>query len=134
VPASSSAAAASSQRSAWAQAANRICRDGQRQARRFGKPPVNDLDGTARWLAKLLPYEVAQTRRLARLPRPAADRLLIRRWIALEWLGVAETRRLIRLLRAHDLVGVARVGRRSVERGRQANRLARRLGATDCAS
>jgi hypothetical protein len=131
--ASAAPAAATHTTQTWAQAANRVCVAYARRAKALGSPPVNDLDAAARWVQRALPLVDAEITALARLPRPPARAARIARWIAVMRENAQLTRQILLADRAHDIVRLGTLSKRTVALYLESNRLARALGATSCA-
>jgi hypothetical protein len=114
----------------WARGANRICAAELTQVHGLPKP-VADYLPEAQYLDRSASIVGAAT--LSTLPRPAASRSAISRWIALEWQGVRHVRQIAAAFRTHDLAAAQSIGSADKPRSARADAIAIHLGATICA-
>lgn len=116
--------------SAWAKAANAVCKNGSAEIDKIKDPETMDqlIAGTQ----KVLAIATRTTAGIARLPRPAADKVAIGQLVSYYNQQLGVLRNLIAALKANDEVKGEKIIAQGDALESKISALARRLGAGEC--
>ena len=127
------ASAAPPTKASWARGANAICRVELARVHALRQPAQGDVGGLVTYLDRAIAVANPYTARIARLPRPASERMTIAQWVGIQYRAVREIRQLQDALRLRDMNRVASLLTALTQQGKRSDALARRLGAGVCA-